>query len=181
MSKLPSHVAPLTAVGLSAASFYLLFRLNDLLFQQLDYAHGVSWLFLPSGLRLGLVLLFGFHGAIGVMLGSLLVGLGNEMSGIEAVLTSLISGLAPWLGLWVSVRMFRLRRNLSNLSAVMLLKMAVVFALLSAAGHQLLYLSLGLSENFLKNTSVMALGDLAGTLVVIYGMKLFIGRRTERL
>ncbi len=181
MNKPSSHIAPLTAVGLSAASFYLLFQLNNLLFEQLDYAHGVSWLFLPSGLRLGLVLLFGLQGALGVVLGSLLIGIGNGLSGIELVLTSLISGLAPWLARWVSLRIFLLRSDLSNLGAVMLLKMALVFALVSAAGHQLLYLNLGLSESFLKNTSVMALGDLAGTLVVLYGMKLLIGRRTERL
>jgi hypothetical protein len=167
-------------IGLSAAGFYLLFQLNDLLFQQLDYARGVSWLFLPSGLRLGLVLLLGFRGAVGVVLGSLLIGLDNDLHWIEAVLAALVSGLAPWMALWLSQRTLGLRSDLSNLSPAMLLKMAVVFALISAAAHQLLYLSLGITQSFFKSLSVMAIGDLAGTLVVLYVIKWLVGRRTER-
>jgi hypothetical protein len=181
MSKPPTQLTPLAAIGMSAVSFYLLFQLNNLLFEKLDYTYGVSWLFLPSGLRLALVLLFGFYGAIGVMLGTLLIGLGDDTTWVAAVLPSLISGLAPWLALDVSRRMFHLQTDLSNLNAALLLKMALVFAVISAVAHQLLYLSLGLTENFLKSTSVMAIGDLLGTLVVLYGLKLMMGRRPKQL
>ncbi len=180
MIRPPTQLTPLTAIGLSAVSFYLLFQLNDLLFEKLDYAHGVSWLFLPSGLRLALVLLCGFYGAIGVMLGSFLINLSDGTTWVAAVLPSVISGLAPWLALDVSRRIFRLQSDLRNLNAALLLKMALVFAVISAVAHQLLYLSLGLTDNFLKSTSVMAIGDLMGTLVVLYGLKLLMSRRPEQ-
>lgn len=175
-----AHAAPLVVIALSALGFYLLFHLNNLLFQWLDYSYGVSWLFLPSGLRLALVLVFGGQGAIGVILGSLCIALEVGKQPIEALLTALVSGLAPWMARWISLRYLDLRADLSNLRLPILLKTAVLFALVSAVSHQLLYVSLGLSEGFVSSTSVMVIGDLAGTLVMLYGVKLLLGLRPGR-
>ncbi|MFM7342898.1 MAG: hypothetical protein ACKO3Q_09530, partial [Betaproteobacteria bacterium] len=87
--------APLAVIGASALGFYVLFHLNDLFFEWLDYSYGVSWIFLPSGLRLALVLIFGGQGALGVVLGSLCVELEEGKQPVEAVLAALVSGLAP--------------------------------------------------------------------------------------
>lgn len=175
-----AHAAPLAVIALSALGFYLLFQLNDLLFQWLDYSYGVSWLFLPSGLRLALVLVFGGQGAIGVILGSLCIALEDGKQPMEALLTALVSGLAPWMARWISLRYLDLRVDLSNLRLPILLKTAVLFALVSAVSHQLLFVSLGLSEGFVSSTSVMVIGDLAGTLVMLYGVKLLVGLRPGR-
>ncbi|MFM7343581.1 MAG: hypothetical protein ACKO3Q_13055, partial [Betaproteobacteria bacterium] len=66
------------------------------------------------------------------------------------------------------------------LRLAILLKTAALFAVVSAVAHQLLYVSLGLSESFVQNASVMALGDLAGTLLVLYGLKLLLIARLRR-
>ena len=50
---LHAHMLP---IALSALGFYLLSGANGLLFHWADYDQGVSWVFLPSGLRLALVL-----------------------------------------------------------------------------------------------------------------------------
>jgi hypothetical protein len=161
----------LIAVAGSALAFYLLCELNDWLFQSLTYAQGVSWVFLPSGLRLGLVLMFGGVGAVGLVIGSLFVGLGREQTLEVTMAAALLSGLAPWLARWVCLRALGLRAGLSNLKATQLLQMALVFAVISAVLHQVLYVSVGLSNSLLEGTAVMALGDLLGTLVVLYGLK----------
>lgn len=173
-------ITPLAAVALSALGFFLLFYLNELLFEWLDHAHGVNWIFLPSGLRLTLVLVFGAYGALGVTLGTAWVGLSEGQPLPETALAALASGLAPWIARWLSVRWLGLQEDLNNLNALLLLKMAVLFALLSAAMHQLVFLSLEVSHDFLANTSVMAVGDLVGTLMVLYVLKFVIGQRWIR-
>jgi hypothetical protein len=161
----------LIAVIAGAVGFYLLCQLNDWLFQALAYAEGVSWVFLPSGVRLGLVLMFGGAGALGVVIGSLFVGLDRDQTLTVTVAAAMLSGLAPWLARWVCLRTLGLRADLSNLKARQLLQMALVFAVISAVLHQVLYVSTGLSDSLLKGTAVMALGDLLGTLLVLYGLK----------
>ena len=53
-----------------------------------------------------------------------------------------------------------------------MLQMALIFALISAALHQILYAGAALSESFIKGTLVMATGDLLGTVLVLYALKL---------
>ena len=164
------------AAAFSALAFFLLCQINDLLFQHLAYSPGVSWIFLPSGLRLLLVLMLAGPGAIGVMLGSLLAGLGRSTEPELALAAAFISGLSPWLARWVCLRAMQVKSDLSELSALRLLQMALVFAAISSVLHQALYAGVGLSPSFLQGTAVMAIGDLLGTLVVLYLVKLALWR-----
>jgi hypothetical protein len=164
------------AVAFSALAFFLLCEINDLLFQHLAYSPGVSWIFLPSGLRLLLVLMLALPGAIGVMLGSLLAGLSRSMEPELALAAAFISGLSPWLARWVCLRTMHIKGDLKELSALQLLQMALVFAAISAVLHQTLYVAVGLSQSFLHGTAVMAVGDKLGTLVVLYLVKLALRR-----
>jgi hypothetical protein len=104
--------ASLIAVAGSALAFFLLCKLNDWLFQALAYAQGVSWVFLPSGLRLALVLMFGGAGAVGLVIGSLFVGLDRDQPLAVTVAAALLSGLAPWLARWVCLSTLGLRSSL---------------------------------------------------------------------
>lgn len=176
MTRFLSMPSLIAVIG-SALGFYLLCEINDWLFQALAYAEGVNWVFLPSGLRLGLVLMFGGAGALGVVLGSLFVGLERPQALEVTVVAAFLSGLAPWLARWVCLRALGLRDNLSHLKARQLMQMALIFALISAVLHQVLYVSTGLSDSLLKGTAVMALGDLLGTLLVLYGIKLLLRAR----
>ncbi len=171
MKRFLSMPSLIVVIG-SALGFYLLCQINDWLFQALAYAEGVNWVFLPSGLRLGLVLMFGGAGALGVVLGSLFVGLDRPQALEVTVVAALLSGLAPWLARWVCLRALGLRDNLSHLKARQLMQMALIFALISSVLHQVFYVSTGLSDSLLKGTAVMALGDLLGTLLVLYGLKI---------
>lgn len=161
----------------SAVIFYLLTQANDFLFQQFVHSTGVSWIYLPSGLRLLLVLLLGAPGAIGVVLGSLAEGLGRP-TGLEvAVAAALVSGLSPWLARWFCLKTMQIQSNLSELSAQRLLQMALIFSVFSAVLHQALYVGVGLSPNFAEGAAVMAIGDLLGALLVLYAVKLALGWR----
>ena len=46
-------------VGVTALAYLLLFELNNALFTSFSFSAGVNWIFLPSGLRLAFILVFG--------------------------------------------------------------------------------------------------------------------------
>jgi len=154
----------------TAIAYGLLFEVNTLLFGALTFSAGVSWIFLPSGLRLAFILIFGVSGALGIALASILTSLlfffeGNWQT---SVITGLISGGAPLLARKFCVDFLGLGADLKGLNGVDLIKMAAVFAIISPLLHQLWYLSQGLTTDFVRSTLVMAAGDLLGSLVVLY-------------
>ena len=164
-------------VGLTAIAYFVLFELNDALFTSFAFSTGVNWIFLPSGLRLVFILVFGVWGAFGIALASLIINLLFYFDGslVSAVGTALISGFAPLLARSICVDLFKLELDLKNLTADTLLKVAVVFALLSPVLHQSWYTLRGHTENFISSTAVMAVGDLTGTLLVLYAAKFLLG------
>ena len=56
--------------AISALLYSALFFFNDWLTETLKYDLGVSWIYLPAGLRLFLILIFGLAGAIGIAVAS---------------------------------------------------------------------------------------------------------------
>lgn len=164
------NLLPAAAVVLGTALAYgVLFEVNTLLFSTLTFSAGVNWIFLPSGLRLAFILVFGLGGALGIALASTLASLfffdGNWPF---SVVTGLISGGAPLLARRFCADFLGLGADLKGLDGWGLLKMAVVFAVVSPLLHQLWFLSQGVTEDFVRSTLVMALGDLLGSLVVLY-------------
>ncbi len=167
----------LLVVGLTALAYFLLFELNNLLFTSFSFSKGVNWIFLPSGLRLAFILVFGVWGAVGIALASFAIDLLSYFDGnfASTVGTSLISGFAPLLARAICVDLIKLEVDLNNLTAGTLLKVAVVFAVLSPVLHQTWFTVQGHTENFMHSTAVMAVGDLTGTLVVLYLAKFLLG------
>ena len=49
---------------ISAVLFVGFFHLNDLIFSIFEYSDGISWVFLPAGFRVILVLIMGLPGAL---------------------------------------------------------------------------------------------------------------------
>jgi hypothetical protein len=170
----------LLAISVSALGFYVLFGVHDRLFEWTQYSQGVSWVFLPSGLRLALVLLFGGSGAIGVMVGTFWWGLDEPVPLAINAAAAVISGGAPWLAYWICKRSLQIQPSLGNLTAARLMQMALIFSLISALLHQALYVPTGLSASFIKGSAVMAIGDFMGCLAVLYGLKIFLSLKARR-
>jgi hypothetical protein len=62
-----------TGFLISALAYAALFYLNAWLTSHLVYGLGVSWIYLPAGLRLFLTLIFGLSGAVGIAIASFLI------------------------------------------------------------------------------------------------------------
>lgn len=157
-------------VVLTAVAYIALFQVSSWLISPSAFSDGVSWVFLPSGLRLVFVLIFLHWGAIGVGLGSALISLRYQLSGdiVTAAVTGFISGFAPWLARALCVRRFGLDAGLRGLTPGALLGLSAVFALISASMHQAWYFIRGQTVELLHTTAVMALGDFLGTVCVLY-------------
>lgn len=160
----------------TALAFAALFQLNSLLFSAFEFAKGVSWIFLPSGLRLAFILVFGEWGALGIVLGSFAIGYEQHYSGdgINAVLAGVISGVSPLLANKFCADFLHLKTNLDGLTASSLLNIAAVFSIMSPVLHQIWYVAHGQTTDFLSSTAVMALGDFTGTVIVLYIAKFLI-------
>jgi len=162
-----------------ALTYTLLFYLNDWLTAFLEAAPGVNWIYLPAGLRLFLVLVFGLSGAIGISIASTLITFGRDLSDdiISMIGIGLISGFGPYIARLVVVRNLKINADLSNLNIQMIAISVLVFALLSTGLHQLWFVLIGIPSGSLSNAIAMLVGDVLGALLFIsickFGINLY--------
>ena len=165
----------LLTVTACGGAYTLFFGLNHLLFNHLEFAHGVNWVFLPSGLRLSLVLVFLEQGAMGIALASIAISyVGYDMSAQNAVITGGISGIAPWLARRLCLDWLKMDPDIQHLHPKQLVQLSLIFSITSPVLHQLWYSWKGTSTHFVSDTFVMFIGDLVGTLLVLFGLRLFV-------
>ena len=169
-------------IGLQIASvlativlFALALVLNEWIFGSLEFVRGVNWIYLPAGMRLLCTLLFAEAGALGLLLISLPVCyfyfFPTDLP--RAVAGGIVAALAPYAVYRMARRCMGLRKSLANLTGPRLLLLAVLYALANAALHQVMALLIGRGLH-LDRTLVMLLGDLCGTLIVLYVGKVLL-------
>jgi len=163
-------------IGFSFICYSALFSLNSYIFSNLDFSAGVNWVFLPAGLRLLLTLVMVENAAIGITLASLVFGLNGYFVNdwITGVGAGLISGLAPYIAYRLVIHKYHLKTNLSNMEPRSLILCILVFSVISPVFHQVWFVSRNYTNDFFSSLGVMVLGDLLGSLIVIYGARLFI-------
>ena len=168
----------LVITALTAVAYMALFELNTLLFSSFSFSSTVDWIYLPSGLRFAFALVFGVWGALGCVLAAVIIDLIHYFNGnvFMAITAGLLSGIAPLFARAICFDKLGLKADLMNLTPGMLFKASVIFAVISATLHQLWYTFRGLTENFVRSTAVMAIGDLLGTIVVLYAAKYLLQR-----
>jgi len=166
-----------------AILYFVGFYANDVLFANLEHHRSAHWIFLPAGLRLLSILLLGSIGAIGIFLGSLLVAISmGQITPLGIIVESLISAGAPLLTYYVALR-YGLSVNLKNLNAKSLFVLATLFAAASALMHSIWYATQGIAESFATSFLAMFVGNLLGTIIVLYIIRaglIFAGNRWKR-
>ncbi|BEI34884.1 hypothetical protein PHIN6_04020 [Polynucleobacter sp. HIN6] len=152
-----------------ALVYSFLFYANDWLTSFLEAAPGVNWIYLPAGLRLFLVLIFGLSGALGIAIASTLItfgrDLGDDMIGILGI--GLISGFSPYLARLIVIHNLKINPDLSNLNIQIIAISVLVFALLSTGLHQVWFVIVGIPSGSLSNAIAMLIGDILGALLFI--------------
>jgi hypothetical protein len=152
--------------------FAALLALNEWLFARLEFIPGINWIYLPAGLRLLCPLLFAEAGAVGLLLVSWGVSFGYLFPGQfeRAFWGGLLATAAPY-GVYRAARhAWGLEASLANLSPRRLLVLCVACALASPLLHHV-YFALRGDGDLWRSFLVMFVGDLSGTLIVLYCMK----------
>ena len=172
----------LMGTAISTLLYSALFFLNDWLTETLKYDLGVSWIYLPAGLRLFLILIFGLSGAIGIAAASFAISYFGVFPPdlVTCIGIGLISGFAPLLAKWVVVSNIPINNDLSNLSIQKIILCIVIYALMSSGFHQYWFVLRDLESGSINHFLVMFIGDVAGSILLItlikYGIDLM--RRT---
>ena len=168
----------------SLVVYALIFYLNALLVSHLDYGLGVSWIYLPAGLRLLLTLIFGLSGAVGIAIASFLIFYFDTFPSVltTCIGVGLISGFAPYLARIFVMSNISISPDLSDLSLPKLTACILIYALLSAGLHQWWFAVRGLDDSGgLNHFFVMFLGDIFGAILLIalikYGLDLLRSSR----
>lgn len=171
----PSWLSTLVVVAGCGAAYAIFFFLNHLLFNHLEFTRGVNWVFLPSGLRLSLVLVFLHWGALGIALASIAISFFTyDLPLLQSTVVGSISGLAPWLARRLCLDWLKMDPDIQYLNPMQLLQLAVIFSITSPILHQLWFAWSGADTNFLQDTLVMITGDLLGTLLVLFTLRLLV-------
>lgn len=169
------HERLMIVVGTFTA-YIMLFLLNNYFFSSLEFSKGVNWIYLPSGFRLMFVLIFVEWGAIGLVLASMYINHFYYFNGnlLSIVGIGLISGFSPLLARYVCRDTLGMDLELRNLTSKKLISVSIIFALLSSSLHQVFFVWQGHSDNYISSTFAMFVGDLIGTMIILYVLKYLI-------
>jgi hypothetical protein len=152
--------------------FAAMLALNEWMFTRLEFAPGINFVYLPAGMRLLCTLLFGEAGALGLLLVSWAVSFLVFFPGQFArpFWGGIIAAVAPYAVYRAACWRYGLEASLANLTPRRLLVLVVAYSLASPLLHHVYFAAMGQGD-LLRGFTAMSVGDLLGTLIVIYGMK----------
>lgn len=152
--------------------FLAMVALNEWLFARLEFLPGINWVYLPAGMRLLSTLLFAEAGAVGLLLVSWGVSFLYffPLDFERAFIGGIVAALAPWAVYRAARHWWGLEASLENLTPRRLLLLCLACSVASPLLHHLYFLLHG-GHDLWRSFFVMSVGDLTGTLIVIYAMK----------
>lgn len=165
----------ISLIAVSAILFLSVFLANEILFNssRFELMRGMNWLYLPAGMRLLCTLAFGGAGAIGVLIASWITCVFYFFPDdpLRSFGGGLASAAAPYLVYKVAQITHGLQPSLTNLNAKRLLLLAIAYSVANPLLHHLWLLLQG-APLHAPAFFVMVFGDLLGTLIVLYAIKL---------
>lgn len=160
-------------VAATMLAFVAMLAANAWLFARFELVPGINWIYLPAGMRLLCVLLFGDAGVVGLLLVSWLVCFFYFFPDdyLRSFMGGVLAAAAPWLANRIAQQALGLRATLTNLSPPRLLACIVMYSVASPLLHHLWFAVHGDGKPLMHSFLVMFVGDLTGTLIVVYAVK----------
>ncbi len=155
----------------SGVLWCMVWLVNEKLTRELSVAPGIDLIFLPAGFRLLIILIFGFWGALGIVLADpfmFLQAFGTG-SGLEILTNALISGFVPYLTVKAFCHVAGIRSSLLQLRHIHLPLLSLAVSTVTPLVFNLQYLARGRQPSgaFLHNLAAMSMGDFLGCFLVI--------------
>jgi hypothetical protein len=166
---------PIRALAVLGTALFFVGSLwaNQEIFAHSEFVRGVNWVYLPAGIRLLSTLLLGVDGALGLLLASWVVDFFYFFPNdpVRSFVGGIIATAAPYAVYRLAREIYGLNASLSNLTAGRLLLLSVAYAIAGPFLHNIWFYLSGDSHNILSRFLAMVVGDLSGTLIVIYTLK----------
>ena len=146
---------------------------NGFVFRYFEVSPGINLVYWPHGVRILVILLFGFSGALGLTLAALFVAPSVYPNTPWLwMLAPLIGGFAPYAARRIILVEFSGESaHLTGLRPETLISIVSLSALLNSGGHILVRYSLDYGENYASEFCAMLAGDTLGALSFLYGIK----------
>lgn len=164
----------------------------DLFRPYLNFAPGVELPFFPAGVRTLAVFIFGFAGAVGIFMGSLITYFMyfpelSSAAPFHVIIAAAASAFSAYLAMQAICTVCKIPHTLDGLTLRNISWIVVTQSLLSASLHQIVYHQEAISEIHatpdmhatLFNWAAMASGDALGSMAVLFsvlGIYLFYSR-----
>jgi hypothetical protein len=161
-----------------AVAWFMLFRFNAWLFSSIQLTGFISWIFLPAAIRMLAVMVGGWAGFLGLFLGAVVTNLEQlKYEPLNIVVLAGLSALGPLVAVQLCTRWLHLPSDLAGLQRSQLLVFAIAGAVFITIPHNLYFYFTGLSPDVWSGIVPMLVGDIVGTLIVLYfasfSLKLF--------
>lgn len=158
----------LVHVAITVFSFLTLNWINELLFSRLDLTNGVTWIFMPAGVRLLSTLFFGLAGLEGMFLVGVYLNFHHFMfhSDYRSWSGAIAGSLGPYLASLFAIHWFNLRSRFEELTALRLLFTGALCGIMSPIFHQTFMWVLTGAVDWTALTA-MIIGDTTGILIVL--------------
>lgn len=158
----------LFVIGIAAA-WVALYQLNTWLFSEIHLTGFISWIFLPAAIRMLAVMIGGWAGALGLFFGAIITNLSAlEFEPFNVCVLAALSALGPLVAVNLCSRWLQLPTDLAGLQRTQLLVFAIAGAIFNVFPHNFYFYMIGLSHDAWSGVLPMFVGDLAGTLIMLY-------------
>lgn len=164
LAQCAAHTAP-QCLGVMLV-WALLYQFNMWAFESLAVNPFVSWIFLPAFIRMVSVLLFGWAGVAGLILGALMTSPPTEIA--HSLPLAFISGFAPMLAFKICQFGLKLSGTLKGLRASDLLILALVGSFICVTLNGVYFAHHHLPADLITCLAPMLLGDMIGNLMMLY-------------
>ncbi len=159
-----------------------LFYLNEWLFSAVSLSSVINWIFLPAAIRMLAVMALGWVGVAGLFIGALLTSDIVTPSGwYDAIVIASLSALGPFVAVRACTHWLSISEDLSGLRPAQLLVFSVAGAACNVVPHNIYFYFSGHTPDIFSGMIPMLVGDLLGTLVILYAASLALKLLSARV
>jgi len=142
----------------------IFYRLSLFIFSFFEYNHQIFWVFLPAGVRILAVLLFGWNGVAGLLIGSIITNDDEHL--YHVLMLSAISAFSPMIAIRVCKWHFDISATLEGIKVSQLLQFAVAGSFFNALFSAINFYLLKPSDSF-SHFFPMFIGDVIGSFIIL--------------